>query len=84
MIGHMGALEFTSIGPFVLRNAPIATLTAMSLKKLIQKQWLKGYLSEIQRVRNAVGPRLVNSVFFGGGTPSLMDPEVVESGHWGH
>ena len=33
MIGHMGALEFTSIGPFVLRNAPIATLTAMSLKK---------------------------------------------------
>jgi putative oxygen-independent coproporphyrinogen III oxidase len=43
------------------------------------KQWLKGYLYEIQRVSNTVGPRLVNSIFFGGGTPSLMDPEIVEA-----
>ena len=41
MIGHMGALEYTSIGHFVLQNAPIATLTAMSLKKLIQSNGLK-------------------------------------------
>ena len=41
MIGHMGALEYTSIGPFVLQNAPIATLTAMSLKKWLQSNGLK-------------------------------------------
>ena len=41
MIGHMGALEFTSIGPFVLRNAPIATLTAMYLKRLNKSNGLK-------------------------------------------
>ena len=65
--------------PFCAAKCPYCDFNSHVSKKVEQKQWLKGYLSEIQRVRNAVGPRLVNSVFFGGGTPSLMDPEVVEA-----
>ena len=65
--------------PFCSAKCPYCDFNSHVSKKVKQKQWLKGYLSEIQRVRNAVGPRLVNSVFFGGGTPSLMDPEVVEA-----
>ena len=38
-----------------------------------------GYLSEIKRIGVQTGPRLLNTVFFGGGTPSLMDPDIVYS-----
>lgn len=65
--------------PFCSAKCPYCDFNSHVSKKIKKKQWIKGYLSEIQRVRNAVGPRLVNSVFFGGGTPSLMDPEVVEA-----
>src|SRR6056300_1982159 len=65
--------------PFCSAKCPYCDFNSHVSKKIKQKQWLKGYLSEIQRVRNAVGPRLVNSIFFGGGTPSLMDPEIVEA-----
>ena len=65
--------------PFCSAKCPYCDFNSHVSKKIVTKQWLKGYLSEIQRVRNTVGPRLVNSIFFGGGTPSLMDPEIVEA-----
>lgn len=34
-------------------------------------------LSDLQQRAAATGPRRLTSVFFGGGTPSLMDPEAV-------
>ncbi len=47
------------------------------------------YLAEIAYMRQRTGPRQVTSVFIGGGTPSLMHPETVETllsavdEHWG-
>jgi coproporphyrinogen III oxidase-like Fe-S oxidoreductase len=41
------------------------------------KRWKSAYLSEIERVSGETGPRVLRSIFFGGGTPSLMQPEVV-------
>ena len=32
------------------------------------------YLAEIRAARDQIGPRIVSSIFFGGGTPSLMEP----------
>ena len=42
-----------------------------------QRRWLAAYLSEIDRVARLTPDRVLNTVFFGGGTPSLMEPEVV-------
>ena len=42
-----------------------------------QDRWARAYLSEIDRVGRLTRGRILNSVFFGGGTPSLMDPDLV-------
>ena len=44
-----------------------------------QMAWAAAYLSEIDRVGAQTEGRVLKSVFFGGGTPSLMDPEVVDA-----
>lgn len=46
------------------------------------------YLSELQRTATDTPNRVLNSIFFGGGTPSLMHPDTVAAiieaarGHW--
>ena len=37
-----------------------------------QEAFLAGYLAELRAARDQLGPRIVSSIFFGGGTPSLM------------
>lgn len=44
-----------------------------------QSQFLAGYLKEIEHLRAKIGERQAETVFFGGGTPSLMDPATVEA-----
>lgn len=42
-----------------------------------QADYLTAYLAEIDHVANLTGPRVVSSIFFGGGTPSLMSGATV-------
>lgn len=42
-----------------------------------QDRWARAYLSELDRYGAETGERILGSVFFGGGTPSLMDPSLV-------
>jgi putative oxygen-independent coproporphyrinogen III oxidase len=42
-----------------------------------QARFLDGYRREIRRLRDLSGPRLAGSIFFGGGTPSLMEPATL-------
>ncbi len=44
-----------------------------------QSEFLAGYLKEIGHLRAKIGKRQTETVFFGGGTPSLMDPATVEA-----
>lgn len=44
-----------------------------------QSRWEAAYLSEIDRLASITPDRILNTVFFGGGTPSLMEPRVVHS-----
>jgi oxygen-independent coproporphyrinogen-3 oxidase len=50
--------------------------------------FLQNYLTEIEQTAQLVPNRVVRSIFFGGGTPSLMQPQTVEkiinaiSTHW--
>jgi putative oxygen-independent coproporphyrinogen III oxidase len=42
-----------------------------------QQAYIDGFRAEIAAMRKLSGPQVVTSIFFGGGTPSLMDPETV-------
>jgi len=42
-----------------------------------QGRYLAAFRRELSATRARIGPRTVESVFFGGGTPSLMAPETV-------
>ncbi len=44
-----------------------------------QARYVAAFRREIAHMRALTGPRKVTSVFFGGGTPSLMAPETVEA-----
>lgn len=49
------------------------------MAKIDQKAWQEAYLSEIRRMGAVTQGRVLGSVFFGGGTPSMMDPGVVDA-----
>jgi len=63
--------------PFCQAKCPYCDFNSHVSQKIDQKQWLKSYLAELDRVGAETSGRVLNSVFFGGGTPSLMDPETV-------
>jgi oxygen-independent coproporphyrinogen-3 oxidase len=42
-----------------------------------EARFLAAYLGELDAVKARVGPQEVSSIFFGGGTPSLMQPATV-------
>lgn len=44
-----------------------------------QADYVKAYVKELQHYAELLPDRRVGSVFFGGGTPSLMQPETVET-----
>ncbi len=63
--------------PFCQAKCPYCDFNSHVAGKIDQKRWLAAYLSELDRVASLTGPRILDSVFFGGGTPSLMAPETV-------
>ncbi|MGB5869351.1 MAG: radical SAM family heme chaperone HemW [Albidovulum sp.] len=63
--------------PFCAAKCPYCDFNSHVATKIDQNHWLRAYLSEIDRVAALTKGRVLNTVFFGGGTPSLMDPEVV-------
>lgn len=63
--------------PFCQSKCPYCDFNSHVAERVDQKRWLQAYLAEIDRLgRDTSGHRL-RSVFFGGGTPSLMDPDTV-------
>ena len=63
--------------PFCQAKCPYCDFNSHVVASIDQDRWLAAYRSELQRVAALTGPRIVHSVFFGGGTPSLMAPRVV-------
>lgn len=44
-----------------------------------QPRFIAAFLKEMEKMRALSGPKVVTSVFLGGGTPSLMEPATVEA-----
>lgn len=63
--------------PFCEAKCPYCDFNSHVSKNIDQKQWLKAYLAELHRSASETPDRVLSTIFFGGGTPSLMAPETV-------
>lgn len=63
--------------PFCQSKCPYCDFNSHVATTIDQDAWARAYLTEIDRVAEETKGRLLNTVFFGGGTPSLMKPELV-------
>ncbi len=63
--------------PFCQSKCPYCDFNSHVSAQIDQHHWARAYLSEIDRIATETEGRLLNSVFFGGGTPSLMEPALV-------
>ena len=73
MIATKPASASTFIGRFARRNARTAISTATcAFGGWDEARFLAAYKREIDWIADLIGPRTVTSIFFGGGTPSLM------------
>jgi putative oxygen-independent coproporphyrinogen III oxidase len=63
--------------PFCQSKCPYCDFNSHVSASIDQRAWEAAYLSEIDRLAAQTENRLLNTVFFGGGTPSLMDPDLV-------
>jgi oxygen-independent coproporphyrinogen-3 oxidase len=65
--------------PFCQSKCPYCDFNSHVAARIDQNAWQQAYLSEIDRIAEETQGRVLNTVFFGGGTPSLMDPALVAS-----
>lgn len=63
--------------PFCQAKCPYCDFNSHVTANVDQKKWVKAYISELKRHAQLVPNRVLNAIFFGGGTPSLMQPETV-------
>ena len=64
--------------PFCATKCPYCDFNSHVQNKIFEKQWSIAYLSELDRLFQTIGTRPLKTVFFGGGTPSLMSPDLVD------
>ena len=63
--------------PFCASKCPYCDFNSHVVAAVDQRIWRDAYLSELRRTAAETEGRIVSSVFFGGGTPSLMAPDLV-------
>ena len=63
--------------PFCQSKCPYCDFNSHVAAKIDQQRWQRAYLTEIDRLGQETQGRVLQTVFFGGGTPSLMEPAVV-------
>ena len=65
--------------PFCQAKCPYCDFNSHVVSNINQSEWQNAYLSEIRRVGAETKDRVLRSVFFGGGTPSMMDADLVDA-----
>ena len=63
--------------PFCQSKCPYCDFNSHVAARVDQKRWQAAMVSELDRVSRETTGRILQSVFFGGGTPSLMEPGLV-------
>lgn len=63
--------------PYCLSKCPYCDFNSHVAERIDQDRWRRALLTELAHYAADTGGRRLTSVFFGGGTPSLMEPETV-------
>lgn len=63
--------------PFCLAKCPYCDFNSHVSASVDQDQWREALVTEVRAAKALTGPRTVDTVFFGGGTPSLMPAKTV-------
>lgn len=64
--------------PFCQSKCPYCDFNSHVAARIDQTQWLRAFELEIDRIGDLTEGRILNTVFFGGGTPSLMESATVQ------
>ena len=65
--------------PFCKSKCPYCDFNSHVAEQIVAERWQAAYLKEIKYFAARVGKREVGSIFFGGGTPSLMPVDLVKA-----
>lgn len=65
--------------PFCAAKCPYCDFNSHVTEKVDQRRWADALCAEISRLAAETPGRHLGSIFFGGGTPSLMLPETVDA-----
>lgn len=65
--------------PFCLAKCPYCDFNSYVAQQIPQEAYAKALVQELKTTLTEIPKRLLTSIFFGGGTPSLMLPSTVES-----
>jgi putative oxygen-independent coproporphyrinogen III oxidase len=65
--------------PFCEAKCPYCDFNSHVVKNIDHDAWLNAYLLEMDRIHEQTQNRTLSSIFFGGGTPSLMTPKTIEA-----
>ncbi|SHJ03850.1 radical SAM family heme chaperone HemW [Wenxinia saemankumensis] len=76
--GRDGGFALYLHWPFCQAKCPYCDFNSHVVAAVDQDRWAAAFETEIARVRDETGPRRLSSIYFGGGTPSLMEPRTVE------
>lgn len=63
--------------PFCQSKCPYCDFNSHVSDRIDQERWATAYLHELERCAADTPGRVLQTVFFGGGTPSLMEPDLV-------
>lgn len=63
--------------PFCASKCPYCDFNSHVVSHVDQTKWAKALAQEIRYWGDRTNGRVLNSIFFGGGTPSLMEPDTV-------
>ena len=62
--------------PFCLKKCPYCDFNSHVREQIDQARWRDALLAELDHYAARTAGRVITSIFFGGGTPSLMAPET--------
>jgi oxygen-independent coproporphyrinogen-3 oxidase len=65
--------------PFCKSKCPYCDFNSHVVQKIDYKQWEKAYLHELEYFKDYISDKNITSIFFGGGTPTLMPPFIADS-----
>jgi len=72
-----GAIALYIHWPFCISKCPYCDFNSHIFTKVDNSLWLKAYKMEIDQYKDFLSTKKIKTIFFGGGTPSLMDPDIV-------